>query len=613
MIFYCVGGKLKPKNFAFIGAAVLCPIVLNMIYVFGLIPQDPTALGYLVSVICFQLLFRSDFFAYIPLTHRTIIEEMDTGFILLDAKKQIMEMNHAAKRLLNVEKENDFSLAKKIIDEDWQIFEKERISGLYSFVDSSLIEHQYRLSINTIHTMKRVASYALFIQDETALQKANERMEYLEKHDDTTGLFNRQHFMSLLEQEIESIKTYNHTIALVCVYVSNYNDCCYFYGNDFGNMMVSNIGRILRDSVRGDDILGRFSPNEIYIAMRFENGLALRERAAAAMERILDCFSSPFEIDGSTWSAKLNIGLAFAPQHAETADKLLSLACIARKKVSRNVKSPYNIYHDMTGESFERNITIEHDLPDAIKNGQIYLMYQPQVDTKSGKVVGVEALARWQHPSLGTVVPMDFIPIAEESGIINMLGCFVLKEGLKQLKAWQEKGVSSSLRLSVNVSLSQLADEFFADTVLSILAESGVEPACLELEITESLALFPEALRHGHLQKLRRKGVRIAMDDFGMGHSSLSYIKEFELDTVKIDRALISDIPFNQTAVAMVRTVGNLCKALGLTTIAEYVEKPEQYEILKELECSAIQGYLFSPPLLPDVCLQYILTTGTKA
>lgn len=610
LLLYRKSGRIKINNVAFILISVLLPILINMLYIFGVMVWDATGLGFSVSSICFLLLYKGEFFAGLPLSHKTVIDEMGTGYILMDGDKRVVEMNAAAKAMLFIGGDNENEAAQQVLLHKWRLdpASADSANTVQQLGGAEGLRY-YRVSVNRINAGGKKSDYALLLHDETPLFNAKERMLYLERYDESTELYSRKYFLELIDKEIDKCKSGAvQTVVLVCISVMNYNDCCYFYGNDFGNLMIHGISRAIKDIIRSEDAISRYSLDEIYLFMKFDSFRGLAERVDVTMERIFKRFEAPVEAGGIRFEAKLSIGIAYAPQHADTSNKLINMACMAKRNISRFLKYRYNIYHENTGDSYNRTMRLDRDMHSAIGSGELYLMYQPQVDTLTGRAVGAEALLRWTHPELGLISPVDFIPIAEDNGMIVELGEWVAGEAVAQLKRWHDMGLTD-LKVSANVSLNQLTDEHFSEKIINIVDAAGVDATKLELEITESLALFPEAMKHGHLQKLRARGIRIAMDDFGMGHSSLAYIKEFELDTIKIDRALSCDVMTNNTSVAMIRSVSMLCKSLGLTTIVEYIETPDQVECLKSLGCFTVQGYVYAPPLLPKACTTYILNS----
>ena len=590
------------------------PVICSMLFIL-VIPFDFNCIGFIISSLMVLWMYRGQFFSALPLTRQSLIEVMTSGYILLDKNKNVVEMNLAARDMFALAGGGSAERAATEIISGWELSVGEtggQTNFFQSFIHPSLGERYYRVSVNTVKRdgKNNTANTMLLVQDETVAHDANERVRYLEQYDAQTEMFNGQHFVKLLDGEIESCGTRPQTIVLVATSITNYRDCCYIYGNDFGNKMINAVGRILRETIRSKDVLCRFSLDEIFIYMVFNSGGAdVSERIENTMLRIYEKLTHPIDVGGIRLTASLCAGIAYAPQHAKTSSKLINAANMARRNVSRLQKYPYGIYHERTGESYDRLLVLDRSLDSALENNELYLVYQPQINVLNNKVVGVEALLRWTHKKLGEVAPVDFIPIAEGNGLIHSIGMWVIEQAINQLKCWADTGFDN-LRVGVNVSISQLTDERFSERIISLATGAGINPCRLEFEITESLAMFPEAMKHGHLQKLRTHGFRIAMDDFGMGHSSLNYIKQFPLNTIKIDRVLSHDILVAPTSVAMIQSVSMLCDSLGLDVVVESVEQFEQVVLLKKLGCNVVQGYVYSPPLPADACTEYIKNAG---
>jgi diguanylate cyclase (GGDEF)-like protein len=450
-------------------------------------------------------------------------------------------------------------------------------------------------------------NHALVIREETAQYKTQKRLEFLEDYDEPTGLYNRQRFTQLLHTEMERCKTYPQSVVLICAGVLNIKEYCYVYGNAFGNALLRALGERIGGILRKSAAIGYFSDEEFYFYFRYEDdGGSVNARTDAVMTRVYEVLTAPFQIDGITLNVRLQAGAAFCPQHTISCDRLIAMASAAKRSADSMSKNLYTVFHGRAGVSQMHYLQLEQDLFNALKRNELYLMYQPQMDLRTGKVMGVEALLRWLHPEYGLVSPLDFIPIAENNGLIHPIGLWVLEQALDQLATWEAQGLTD-VRMSVNISMVQLTSVTFSDQVLRLIERRGITPENLELEITESIALFPEALMHRHLLRLREQGVRVAMDDFGMGHSSLTYIKEFALDTIKIDRLLSSDINNNQISLAMVRSVRTMCESIGMDLVVEYIETPDQVKAFEAIGCHLLQGFMFSPPLLAKACTDFIV------
>lgn len=602
---------LRPRQVITTFAGIFSPIVLNILYVLRVVPYDLTSAGFIVSCVSLFFLYKDEFFAGLPLSRQNAFEAIPVGFVILNSSGKVLEINSHMMEMLCVNTyPKPFASACKII-ESW--FKEDDKLGMPSFVQSfnhpsrGKLYYRVMVSKSKATAVRTTKEYSiLIVQDETTLNTVNQRVQFLERYDDSTGLYNRQYFFNLFDQMLERCVFNSTSLALVTSSIVNYQDISYVYGNEFANHMLHRIGEILNENIRAGDVVCRFSTNEICILLSFENSvLSVKDRCETTMKRIYESFKEPITVNGIKITVKLHSGIAFAPQHALNSSKLVSLAQMARNTISPSVKYPFNYFHEESGTNYSRRIQLEQDLGYALEKQELFVVYQPQVDLRDGRVVGVEALVRWQHPVFGIVPPVEFITIAEENKFINEIGIFVIETAIKQICEWKEDGIDN-IKIGINVSLTQLANPNFSREVLDLIAQYGVNPSNMELEITESVAMLPDVISLGHLPKLRQAGVRVAMDDFGMGHSSLSYIKNFEIDTLKIDRVLSCDILTNTASVAMIKSVAMLCEAMGLNTVVEFVEYPAQLKILEDLQCFIVQGYVFSPALNGDACTAYI-------
>ncbi|HML46346.1 MAG TPA: EAL domain-containing protein, partial [Clostridia bacterium] len=610
MVHCCRKGSIRKKHMLLMMCAVLFPALLNVPYILRIWPYDTAALGFIPSCAVLCILYRNEFFASMPLSRRNILDAMGDGVILLDRDQKVIDMNKAAHEmlLLNGERETAYSKATQIIL-SWPIHaEEEPVRFVQSMQHPNFGERFYRVSITCVQTGKQgERNYLLMLQDETTLHNVQQRIQFLESYDEATGLYNRQYFMQILERELERCRILPQTVALVYTAVANYRDYCYVYGNDFGNALNRDLGQRLKSMLRRNDAIGSFADGEFCFFLRFDDPPgAVNGQIDGAINRIFDQFLRPIEVSGITLEARFRSGIALCPKHTMSSAKLVGLAHMARSSLSKHSQLQYSIYREAADSDYLRPLSLEQGLHKALEERQMFLVYQPQIDIRSRRVIGVEGLLRWNHPSYGMIPPNEFIPIAEENGTIHAIGLWVIEQVIAQMERWGKMGLSD-LKVSANVSPNQLTNPRFADQVIERVARAEIRPHDLELEITESMALFPEALRYGHFKKLRDHGIRLAMDDFGMGHSSLTYIKELNLDTIKIDRALSADIPENQISIAMLKSVRMLCESIGTDMVVECIEHDAQLDVLSELGCFLVQGYVYSPPLATDACTSYIL------
>lgn len=377
-------------------------------------------------------------------------------------------------------------------------------------------------------------------------------------------------------------------------------------GHDNGDRLLQAAAERMLTCVRSTDFVGRAEPggpvlsrlggDEFTVVLR---QVRSGEDAAIAARRILESLRAPFSIGPGQVSLGASIGIALYPGDGDDAETLLRNADTAVDAAKRRGGSLYQFFRDAMNERSSRALRIEALLREGVGRGELSLVYQPQLSASSGRVVAVEALARWRSAELGPVGPSEFIPLAEESGLIHEIGLRVLREACRQVVAWR-RCEEPVVTVAVNVSVRQLHDPDFARTVETVLREEGTEPADLELEITESALLVDDAALVEALARLRRLGIRLALDDFGTGYSSLSHVARLPIDVIKIDRSFVAGLGSASRGAAIVAGVVGMGRELGLRVTAEGVETREQQEVLAALGCDVLQGFLVSEPLAAD-------------
>ena len=357
----------------------------------------------------------------------------------------------------------------------------------------------------------------------------------------------------------------------------------------------------LRDGINAnEESLYRFGGNA-FVLVCWPGDLAGAQRRAL---QLLGTARQPLHIERRELFSTLSIGAALmecgnggdAARMAETQVQQAASAC---NRVRRAGGNDFAIYDEAMGQAAANTLRMITDLQHAVENGELRLHYQPKVDTASGRLLGMEALVRWMHPERGMISPAEFIPVAEDTGMIVAIGRWVLREACRQNAAWQQAGLRP-LQVAVNLSARQFRSDNLLDEIDAALSETALPASLLELEITESMVMEDPERVINLLDKIRSRGIHLSLDDFGTGHSSLAYLKRFPINCVKIDRAFIKDMPENTDGVAIARTIVAMAKSLGLTTVAEGVETVEQLELLKTMGCDQIQGYFFSRPLPAD-------------
>ena len=434
-------------------------------------------------------------------------------------------------------------------------------------------------------------------RDITEKKAAEERIQFLAYHDGHTTLPNRAHFSQILHQGIVRAQRNNQGLAVLFLDLDRFKNINDTLGHEAGDTYLQEIGRRLGHCVRQSDTVARLGGDEFVILLE-----ELREPAgvATAAGKIVAAVVKPFEISGHELRLTASIGISVYPQDGEDEQTLMTKADIAMYHAKGEGKNNFQFHSEqLKTNSFER-LALESSLRRALERNEFQVHYQPKIELHGGKVVGMEALIRWQHPDLGLVSPLQFISLAEETGLIVPIGRWVLRTACLQTKAWREEKGLPPMTVAVNLSARQFSDANLLPDIASILEETAMDPAFLELEITESMIMRNVDKTLQTMTALKNLGIRLAIDDFGTGYSSLAHLKQFPLDTLKIDRSFIRDLPGDQDDAAITKAIIALGKNLNMTLVAEGVETLEQAEFLRAHSCEQCQGYYFSKPLDPE-------------
>jgi diguanylate cyclase (GGDEF)-like protein len=360
-------------------------------------------------------------------------------------------------------------------------------------------------------------------------------------------------------------------------------------GHRIGDRLLQEVASRLKGALPANGMLARLGGDEFAVVMSPVQSRAALERLANSLTELV---SQAYEIDGHQIRSSVSIGIAVGPHDGDSADDILMAADLALYAVKAGTQGTCRFYERSMNEEVNERQQVEMDLREAIERGELELHYQPIIDLRRNVITGLEALARWRHPTKGMVSPAVFIPVAEDSGLILPLGTWALTEACRQAAQWPDH-----LKIAVNLSPVQFSAPNLYDTIKSILAETGLAPHRLELEITERLFMEESEKTLSILHQLKQLGVRISMDDFGTGYSSLSYLRSFPFDKIKVDRTFVSDLVDGTEHIVIVQAVVTIARALGMTTTAEGVETVGQQEFLTALGCDEAQGYLFSAPV----------------
>ncbi len=430
---------------------------------------------------------------------------------------------------------------------------------------------------------------------ESLVELRTKQLHHRANYDALTQLPNRYLLMEKINQAMESARRTDRFMALLLIDLDRFKVINDSLGHHVGDELLRSIATRLSDLSRIDDCVGRLGGDEFVILL---GNITQPEDASLVARKIMSELSIPFELEQHRLHMSASIGISVFPSDADDAVGLLKRADISMYRSKAEGRGGYNFY-DSDEDHTDQRLLLENKLRNAIKNNELYMVYQPQVHFQNGQICGVEALMRWYNPELGDISPAVFVPLAEEIGYINELTKWAIKKATEQHKTWHRLGVKP-VRIAVNVSASDLLMPGFVDYVSGLLAEAHMPPTLLELEITEAVFLDRTEQIVAALRRLKASGVAIAIDDFGTGYSSLSYLQSFPVDTLKLDGSFIGNIYDSQKSRGIVSATISLAHSLGLSIVAECVESDYQNNFLTSERCDILQGYYFSEPLMGD-------------
>jgi len=486
------------------------------------------------------------------------------------------------------------------VPDDWKAVYQRGMAGEVVQVDQDRFERPDG-TVQWLHWVVRpwhtddgaIGGIVLFTEDISGVKHSQEQLHHLAHHDTLTDLPNRLLFNERLEQAIKRTERHATHLAIFFLDLDHFKHINDSLGHPVGDWLLKSIAKRLLSSLRKEDTVARVGGDEFILLLE---DVREPEKAAVAAQKLMGSLTEPFHLEERQIAISTSVGIALYPQDGTDPTTLLRNADAAMYRAKEEGRNTYRFYtEELTRNAFER-VSLENDLRQAIAKGELLLLYQPQVDLRNNRFIGVEALVRWQHPKLGMVSPIKFIPMAEECGLIHPIGDWVLLTACLQGKTWLEQGIEIR-QIAVNLAGTQIQRGGLADTLETVLAKTGFPAARLELEVTEGFIMRQAESGICELESIRRLGAALAIDDFGTGYSSLSYLKRLPIQKIKIDQSFVRDLPGDPNDAAIANAVIALGKSLNLSVIAEGVETQEQADFLKKAGCQEAQGYLYSKPI----------------
>ncbi len=487
----------------------------------------------------------------------------------------------------------------------FRIFEDRHVVTMLSAV--GIYENSGGVDEVAEKTRRYLGTYGV-ARDITERKLAEETINFQAMHDHLTLLPNRRLFRDRLELAITQAKRSGSMLAVMFIDLDRFKLVNDTHGHAEGDELLKSVAQRLRGCMRAGDTLARQGGDEFTALLP---DLHAVEHATKIAQKITDDFNTPYRVMGNEFRATASIGIAIYPRDGESADTLLRNADIAMYKIKGRGKNGYQVFNPSINSSYRDSIVLENELRQAVRGGEFVLHYQPQVNVREQRVVGVEALLRWKHPVHGLLNPSGFIELAEESGLIASITDWVLAEACRQLAAWRDRG-QLELRMAVNISPSEFERKDLVARICSQLERHGIPGELLEVEITENLLLSETAGVVAKMRALRSRGIRISIDDFGTRYSSLNYLRKFPVSAIKIDQSFVRDLGDKRSGSPIISAIAGIAQGFGLHLIAEGVESDCQLQALRYLGCEEMQGYLFSRPLPGEQVMELLTSIGDR-
>jgi len=534
--------------------------------------------------------------------HARIIEDSEQGVMITDAQERIVSINSSFSRITGyspfeaIGRTPDL-LRSGVHDPDFRAKVRAAMRGHGSWrgeiigrrKNGELFPQDVTLSVVRDEYGEISHVFSLF-SDISVHKDAEARMQRMANYDTLTGLPNRCLLNQLVDQGLAEAKRQSTHGALMVIDISRIGSISDTLGHEVGDQLVIAIGKLFRGALRDADILARVDNSKFVVALLH---IEKREHAANVAQKLLQLLEAPVSIDAHALYVGASIGITVYPEDGMEAPALFRFADVAVSKAAQTIESTFLFYREDMNRRAKEHLRLESEMRLALGDKELELHYQPKVSLDTGRIVGAEALLRWKHPMRGMVSPGVFIPVAEETSLILELGTWVLDEACRQIRAWDDRGLHMPV-IAVNLSARQF-DAHLPERIAAVLERYRVRPDQIMLEITESLLMRGADNVIAIMDQLVAMGLSLALDDFGTGYSSLAYLKKFPISTLKIDRAFVIGLPFEENDCAIARAIVTMAQQLRQEIVAEGVETAEQMRFLRELGCDQLQGYLFSP------------------
>ncbi|KZY75987.1 hypothetical protein A3740_13200 [Oleiphilus sp. HI0068] len=536
---------------------------------------------------------------------KSVVDHTSEGVFVLDANYRFLSVNPAYEKIIGQSAEqlvgqkiDCLSDTPKRQEAYAQIFEEVQAKDLWQ---GELLEKRYHgdyfpqwTQINAIRDRNgHIQYYAAMLSDLSVRQAADKKLNYLLNYDDLTKLANRNQFKDQLHRAVVRYKDEGLPFALVTLDIDRFKQFNDSFGHDAADELLREIARRLSANVQKVDILARVGGNEFACVVSCSPTFDVMKFAERLFKTVTH---HNYDISSEEIALSCSMGVAHVPEHTQDIETLMQYAALAVQKAKFQGGDQIQLFDDSLKQFSRERLEMENALRKALQRSELEVYYQPKLDVRSRRINSCEALVRWNHPQKGLISPAEFVNIAEESGLISELGAYVLETACRQVKTWQEQGLGT-ICVAVNLSPRQIRDQNLKGMIKSVLESSGISPACLELELTESVIIEDFRAGLSCLHELKELGLKISIDDFGTGYSSLSYLKELPADTLKIDRSFVEGLENSKAQLAIVKAIIVLGQSLNLRVVAEGVENQAQLSLLSQHGCDYIQGYLVSRPL----------------